>query len=233
VERKQYLQNILLCLLSGPLLAALILLVPMGVLTGLSVVLDPSLAMYEFVPEEVLLPPFILLAVLISAANVRLAIVMSRDRKAGRIIRVRTNRYVDDPSGAQNIHGHQGRAFADELKQFIAKREDKAVAQSTAIGEDYGWGFWLREKAFSPVWVAIAHAGSPKDDESVEEYIVAITLEPPILPWRRLRYNPDFALRDEIEQRVTEFLAERNIPFAIEWEDWVDPEPHLQPPPRF
>jgi hypothetical protein len=233
VERKQYLQNILLCLLSGPLLAALILLVPMGVLTGLSVVLDPSLAMYEFVPEEVLLPPFILLAVLISAANVRLAIVMSRDRKAGRIIRVRTNRYVDDPSGAQNIHGHPGRAFADELKQFIAKREDKAVAQSTAIGEDYGWGFWLREKAFSPVWVAIAHAGSPKDDESVEEYIVAITLEPPILPWRRLRYNPDFALRDEIEQRVTEFLAERNIPFAIEWEDWVDPEPHLQPPPRF
>lgn len=233
MERKQYLQNLLLGLLSGPLLAALILLVPMGVLTGLSVVLDPSLAMYEFVPEEVLLPPFILLAVLISAANVRLAIVMSRDRKAGRIIKVRTSRYVDDPSGAQNIHGHRGRAFADELKQFISRREDKAVALSTAIGEDYGWGFWLREKAFSPVWVAIAHAGSPKDDESVEEYIVAITLEPPILPWRRLRYNPDFALRDEIEQRVTEFLAEKKIPFAIEWEDWVDPEPHPQPPPRF
>ncbi|MDP3555209.1 hypothetical protein [Methylocystis sp.] len=233
MERKQHLQNILLGLLSGPLLAALILLVPMGILTGLSVVLDPSLAMYEFVPEEVLLVPFILLAVLISAANVRLAVVMSRDRKAGRIIKVRTDRYVDDPSGVQNIHGHRGRAFADELKHFIARREDKAVSLSKPIGEDYGWGFWLREKAFSPVWVAIAHTDSPKDNESVEEYIVAITLEPPILPWRRLRYKPDFALRDEVEQRVTEFLAEKNIPFAVEWEEWVDPEPHPQPPPRF
>jgi len=69
MERKQYLQNILLGLLSGPLLAALILLVPMGILTGLSVVLDPSLAMYEFVPEEALVVPFTILAVLISAAN--------------------------------------------------------------------------------------------------------------------------------------------------------------------
>ena len=233
MERKQHLQNILLGLLSGPLLAALILLVPMGILTGLSVVLDPSLAMYEFVPEEVLLVPFILLAVLISSANVRLAVVMSRDTKAGRIIKVRTDRYVDDPSGAQNVHGHRGRAFADELKHFIARREDKAVSLSKPIGEDYGWGFWLREKAFSPVWVAIAHTGSPKDDESVEEYIVAITLEPPILPWRRLTYKPDFALRDKIALRLTEFLTSKNIPFVTETQEWVDPEPKTDPEARF
>lgn len=233
MERKKYLQNILLGLLSGPVLAALILLVPLGILTGLSAALNPSLAMYEFVPEEELLAPFVLIAILISVANVRLALVMSRDAKAGRIIRAKTDRYVDDPSGAENIHGHRGRILADELRRFIAAHEDTPISLSKPIGEDYGWGFWVREKAFSPVWVAIAHSGSIDVDERKEEYIIAITLEPPILPWRRLRYRPDFPLRDEIEQRVTEFLAEKNISYAIESEEWVDPEPHSQPPPRF
>lgn len=229
----QIFQKILLGVLSGPLLATVILLVPLGVLTGLAVVLDPSLGMYEFVPEEELLVPFIFLAILISAANVRLALRMSRDTKAGRIITLTTDRYLDDQSGAQNIHGHPGKAFADELKSFIAKHEDKPVSLSKPIGEDYGWGFWVKEKGFSPVWVAIAHSGVANEDRRAEEYMIAITLEPPILPWRRLRYKPDFALRDGIEQRVTEFLTAMNIPFSIEIEDWVDPEPKAQLPPRF
>lgn len=233
MERKSNLQDILLGLVSGPLLALLVLLIPLGILTGLSVVLDPSLAMFEYVPEEELLLPFILLAALISAANVRLAVVMARDDKAGRIVRLRTKRYVDDPSGAQNIHGHRGRLFADELRGFIARHEDHPVSLSRPVGEDYGWGFWVRENAFSPVWVAIAHTGTSKDDNGVEEYIVATTLEPPLMPWSRLRYRPDFKLRDEVEQRVTEFLTENGVPFAIEAEEWVDPEPHSQRPPQF
>ena len=231
--RAQKIQNILLGLVSGPLLAALILLVPLGILTGLSVVLDPSLAMYEFVPEEALVVPFIILAVLISAANVRLAVVMARDRGVGRIIRATTDRYADDPSGAQNVHGHPGCALAEDFKGFLAQHEDKAVSLGEPTGEDYGWGFWVGEKELSPLWVAIAHVGRANEEERAEEYIVAITLEPPILPWRRLTYKPDFALRDKIALRLTEFLTSKNIPFVTETEEWVDPEPKTDREARF
>lgn len=233
MRKRPHIQSLLLGLLSGPLLAALILLIPLGILTGLSVVLDPSLAMYEFVPEEELLGPFIILTILISGANIRLAVVMGRDRKAGRVIRLTTDRYADDPSGVDNIHGHPGRAFARELQAFLATREGKGVSLGTPTDEDYGWGFWVGEKEFSPLWVAIAHAGRASEDERADEYVIAVTLEPPILPWRRLTYRPDFDFRDEIEMQVKEFLANNKINFKIEVEDWVDPEPKSETAPRF
>jgi hypothetical protein len=233
MKGKEKILNIALAALSGPVLAALILLVPLGVLTGLSVALDPSLAMFEFVPEEELLVPFIMLAIFISAANTRLAIIMSRDEKSGRIFRVTTDRYADDRSGEQNIHGHPGRAFALEFRDYLATREDQTVSLGEPIGEDYGWGFWVGEKEFSPLWVAIAHDGQKREDARLQDYILAVTLEPPLTPWRRLTYKPDFALRDEIESRLTDFLTSKNIAFTTEAEDWVDPEPKSYPAPRF
>lgn len=226
-------RDLLLALLSGFVLAAIVLLIPLGILTGLSVVLDPSLAMFEFVPEEELLIPFLLLALLISAANVRLVVVMARDRKAGRVLRVTTDRYADDPSGADNIHGHPGRAFAEELKAFLRARESRRVSLGPSTGEDYGWGFWIGEDDYSPLWLAIAHGGRPDEDARAEEYVIAVTLEPPLMPWRRLAYRPDFDLRDEIERQVKEFLANNHIAFKVEVEDWVDPEPKPQTAPRF
>lgn len=233
MTRGQLIWNILLGLLSGPVIAGLALLLPLGVLTGVAAVLDPSLAMYEFAPEEDLLLPFVLIAALISAANVRLALVMSRDRKAGRLFEVSTDRYADDPSGAENIHGHPGKRFALDFIQFLATSEGPGVSIGDPVGEDYGWGFWIEEKGFSPLWAAFAHEGRSTVDERSETYILAITLEPPLMPWRRLSYKPDFALRDEIERRLIEFLYSRGMSFSTEAEDWVDPEPKTQPAPRF
>lgn len=227
--------EIVLGLLSGPLLATLILLVPFGVLTGVYVVLDPSLAMYEFTPEIELLVPFVMLAVLISAANVRLAFVMSRDRNAGRVFEATTDRYVGDTSGAQNIHGHPGKLFALEFSQFLKDRHGARITVGEPSGEDYGWGFRIGEKGYSPLWVAIAHSGRSAPDEPAEDYAIAVTLEPPLLPWKRLSYKPDFALKNEIERRLIEFLDSKNIRFVTEAEDWVDPEPATtqQSSPRF
>lgn len=230
---RQLIWNVLLALLSGPVIAALVLLLPLGVLTGVSAVLDPSLAMYEFAPEEDLLLPFILIAMLISAANVRLALVMSHDRKGGRLFEVTTDRYIDDPSGAENIHGHPGKQFALDFIQFLTTSEGPGVTIGDPVGEDYGWGFWIEEKGFSPLWAAFAHEGRSTADDRADSYILAITLEPPIMPWLRLVYKPDFALRDEIERRLIEFLYSRGMTFTTEAEDWVDPEPRSQPAPRF
>ncbi|MEK4033813.1 hypothetical protein WOC76_14940 [Methylocystis sp. IM3] len=233
MTRGRLIWKILPALLSGPTLAALILLLPFGVLTGIYVALDPSMAMYEFTPEEELLIPFALLAALISAANVRLAVVMSRDRNAGRVFEATTDRYAGDPSGAQNVHGHPGKQFAQEFIDFLKAQDGARLEMGEPVGEDYGWGFAIGEKGFSPLWVAVAHAGKPLRDEPAEDYILAVTLEPPLLPWRRLAYKPDFALRDDIERRLIEFLYSRGVSFVTEAEDWVDPEPTSHPAPRF
>ncbi len=233
MTRGRLIWRIVLALLSGPALAALVLLLPLGVLTGVYVAIDPSLAMYEFTPEEELLIPFALLAALISAANVRLAVVMSRDRNAGRVFEATTDRYAGDPSGAQNVQDHSGQQLAQEFSEFLKAQDGARLKLGEPVAEDYGWGFPIGEKGFSPLWVAVAHAGRPLPDEPAEDYILAVTLEPPILPWRRLVYKPDFALRDEIERRLIEFLYSRGVSFVTEAEDWVDPEPRTHPAPRF
>ncbi|WP_424362049.1 hypothetical protein [Methylocystis parvus] len=233
MTRGQLIWNILLGVISGPTLAALILLVPFGVLTGVSAALDPSLAMYEFTPEQELLVPFILIAGLISAANVRLAVVMSRDKRAGRIFEIATDAYAGDPSGEENMHGHPGKQLAEEFARYLGEREGDALQIGDAEGEDYGWGFWIGEKGFSPLWVAVAHFGPSEQDETKDDYVLAVTLEPPVTPWRRLVYKPDFALRDRVEDHLAEFLAWSGLRYATEAEDWVDPEPKTHPAARF
>ncbi len=233
MTRRQLSWNLVVGLASGPIVAGLLLLIPLGVLTGVSVALNPSLAIDQFQPEEELIIPFLLLAGLISAANIRLAIVTSRDEKAGRVFELSTDRYAWDTSGEQNVYGHRGKQLADDLIRYLLEREGDAIDVGEVAGEDYGWGFWIGEKGFSPLWIAIAHAGRSNQDENKDDYIIAVTLEPPLTPWRRLTYKPDFALRDRMENRVVEFLASRGLSYAIEAEDWVDPEPKSQPATRF
>jgi hypothetical protein len=226
-------KNVLAGLVSGPILAGLILLIPLGVLTGLTAALDPSLAIDEFAPEEELIIPFILIAVLISVANARLAWVMSRDIEAGRLFKVTTERYIGDPSGEMHVHGHRGRQLALDFIQFLVGHNGESVALGEPVAEDYGWKSWIRKKEFSPLWIVVAHIAQPRDDNPAEEYIVAVTLEPPLLPWRRLVYKPDFSLRNEVERQLIEFLRVGGLSFAADLEQWVDPEPKMNPGPMF
>jgi hypothetical protein len=226
-------KNILAALASGPVLAALTLLIPLGVLTGLTAAINPSLAIDEAAPEEELVIPFILIAALISAANVRLAWIMSGHTKTGRLVKVTTARYIHDPSGEQHSHGHRGRQLALDFIRFSAAQSGDAVAFGAPEMEDFGWKFWIRRKDFSPLWMVVAHVAEPSIDNPVEEYIAAVTLEPPFLPWRRLSYKPDFSLRNEVERQFLEFLRVNSLSFSTDIDRWVDPEPKISPGPMF
>jgi hypothetical protein len=224
-RRAQLWWDVFVGLISGPILAALVMLLPLGVLTGVSAALDPSLAMYEFTPEEDLLLPWIILAVMISAANIRLALVMSQDTRAGRIFSIETERFLNDPSGEENVNGHRGKQFVEEFTRFLVEREGDRVHAGEPVSEDYGWGFWLGEKGYSPLLVAIAHGGRAKG-EKAEQYLAGVTLEPPLMPWRRLTYKPDIPLRDRVEKHLSDFLTANQMSFTSEIEEWVDPGEH-------
>lgn len=220
-------------LVSGPILAALILLVPLGVLTGLNVALDPSLAIDEFAPEEELIVPFVLLAVLISVANARLALVMSRESEPERLYRVTTERFLADPSSEIHMHGHRGRQLALEFKAFLADTDDGSLYFSELVEEDYGWKFSINRKDFSELWIRVAHVRRPANDRKSDEYVLTVAFEPPFLPWRRLSFEPDFPLHHETERQLVRFLQTNDLPFVIDLEPWVDPEPGMNAGPMF
>ncbi len=226
-------KNVLAALASGPLLAGLLLLVPLGVLTGLNAALDPSLAIDEFAPEEELVIPFLLLATLISAANVRLASVMSHGSETGRLFGVVTVRYKNDPCGELHAHGHRGRQLALDFQEFLMRREDKPLTLGPPVAEDYGWKFPVERKDFSPLWVLVAHVGQGDVDKPADEFIVSVAFEPPLLPWRRFAYRPDFVLRDKVESQFMEFLRANDLSVDINFEQWMDPEPGVNSGPMF
>lgn len=220
-------------LASGPILAALILLVPLGVLTGLNVALDPSLAIDEFAPEEELFVPFILLSVLISVGNARLAWVMSRESEPERLYKVTTERFLADPSSEMHMHGHRGRQLAADFKTFLAGSDDGTLNFGELVEEDYGWKFSINRKDFSELWIRIAHVRQPAGDKKSDHYVLTVAFEPPFLPWRRLAYEPDFPLHHEAERQLVKFLRINDLPFVIDLEPWVDPEPGMNAGPMF
>lgn len=226
-------RKVLVGLASGPILAGLILLVPLGVLTGLNVALDPSLAIDEFAPEEELLIPFLLLAILISAANGRLAWVMSDARAPGKLFKVTTERFLSDPSSGLHAHGHRGRSLALDLKKFLADEDNGDLIFGELVEEDYGWKFSVRRKDFSEIWIVIAHTGQAEGEKRVDEYVLTVVFEPPFLPWNRLVYQPDFYLYKDVGQRLTKYLRVNDLAFVVELERWVDPEPGMNAGPMF
>jgi hypothetical protein len=226
-------RSVLAGVLSGPLLSALLLLIPLGVLTGLNVALDPSLAIDEFAPEEELFIPFILIAIFISTANGRFAWAMSGDNDSARIFEVTSGRYLDDSSGASHPHGHRGRQLLLDFIAFLANTPELSVTVDEPVTEDYGWKLSIRRDGFSPIWIVVAHEGPATEEELTEKYTVAVTLLPPFLPWRRLTFKPDFTLREKVERQFIAFLRVRNLSFDVDLGEWVDPGPGIAPGPMF
>lgn len=226
-------KKVLAGLASGPILAGLILLAPLGVLTGLNAALDPAMAIDEFAPEEELLIPFLLLAILISAANGRLAWVMSQESAAGRLFRVSTDHFLADASSHLHAHGHRGRQLALDFKTFLEHRDNGSLSFGELTQEDYGWKFSIGRKDFSELWVLVAHVERTENVAPADEFVLTIAFEPPFLPWRRLAYDPDFSLYHEMERQLTNFLRVEELPFTVEFEPWVDPEPGINSGPMF
>lgn len=210
-------RTVLLAAISGPLLATLILLPPFGLLTLVLAFFDPKLAVYRAAPVWVTLSPWVALAALISAGNVRLARLLAADEGAGRIFRIATDRYAGDPSAKENVNGFPGRRIVEDFIAFVSERETGADI-GAPIAEDYGWGFWIGSPGFAPVWTAFSFAGPVDEGGTSEEYVASVNLEPPFLPWKRLAFEPDIALRDRLEAHLADFLAANVIPFTTEIE---------------
>ncbi len=200
---------------AAALLATLALLLPFGLAVGLHALIDPEMTLLRRIPGLVLLSPWLALTAVIAAGMLRPWWLLRQDPRrgqGGRFWRVRTARYADDPSGAETVNDTPGRAFlTDYLAAVAAARPE--FDRGVPIPEDYGWGAWVAAGG-SPAWVAFSAAGRAED--RTDETVIAVVLEPPPMPWQRLRWRPDFALRDALEAILEGFLRREGIAFAVE-----------------
>lgn len=203
-------------LLSGPLLATVLLFLPFGLLTLALALADPRLAIFRSVPAGVFFSPWIALAALISVANLRLVVLEAQDPWSDGLLRVSTDRFSGDPSGAETVNGTPGRWFAEEVWAFIARQEGTAVTLGDPIGEDYGWGFWIGSRNRAPIWIAFSYVGPLEEGSPVEETVLSVSLEAPLLPWKRLAYKPDRALRNRLQKHLKAFCMANGISFTEE-----------------
>ena len=205
-------------LLGAALLSTLLLLVPFGLMVGAMALFDPRLTLLVRTPGWLLLAPWYLLTALLAAGMLRPWLLLRRDprgHQGGRIWRVRTDRYADDPSGAETVNGTPGRQFVSDYTAAVqAIRPDLTCGDP--IAEDYGWGAWIGGSG-SPVWIGFASAGR-EEDGRIDETVISVAVEPPPMPWQRLRWRPDFALRDALEEILEAFLRREGLPFERETE---------------
>ncbi len=229
--------DIVLGLVSGPIVAALLLLIPLGALTGLTVALDPNLDIYEFAPEEELLVPWAILAAMISIANIHVALVNAAVSRPSQIFTIRTEKYRATSTGGEtpterpqeremfSVHAgmdtgwRHGRHLVDDMVAFISARKPEDVEISAPEAEDYGWSFTIGTKSLYPLQVAISFVDVVDHVREIEEYELSVDFDPPLLPWKRFSYRPDVDLRDRVEAHITEFLTSQGVSFTAEPEE--------------
>jgi hypothetical protein len=229
--------DILLGLVSGPMIAALLLLIPLGALTGLTVALDPNLDLYEFAPEEELLVPWAILAVMISIANIHVALVNAAVSRPSQIFTIRTEKYrttgpeeeetTTRPQEREMFSVHagmdtgwrHGRHLVEDIVAYIGAREPEEVVIDPPEAEDYGWSFMIGTRNLYPLQVAISFVDVVDHVRDIEEYELSVDFDPPFLPWKRFSYQPDVALRDRVEGHIVDLLKSKGVSFTMESEE--------------
>jgi len=219
MSRSGLMGGLLGALLSGPLIATLVLFLPFGFLTMAMALFDPKLGMLKENNAWVVLAPWYLLSILISVANARLVVLEYVGKKSVQsYLRVKTRKFAGDESGRDNINGLPGKMFVEVMREFLA-RFDASLDVGEPIAEDYGWGFWIaRNPQAPPLWVAVSYCGREDETDGEDEYVVSVNDEAPILPWKRLVYVPDRNLQETIRHSLADCLTQNGIPFTTEEE---------------
>lgn len=206
------LARLLPSLLSGPPIAAFVLLVPFGLVTMAIAVFDPKLTVYRQIGIWTFLVPWTALSVLVSAVNARSAYLRFADPGAGRAFRIRTDRFADDASGAENVNDMPGKAFVEAFAGYLA-RTGRGDLAGEPVAEDYGWGMGSRVGE-ARAWLAFSFADRD-DANGIDEYVVSAVPVVGIRRWPEGLRSP-WDLRDALEAAMREYLLAEGIAFEEE-----------------
>ena len=202
-------------IISGPVYAALLLLIPFGMLTALSVVMDPGFMVYEFLPEELLFIPWVILSVFISLGNIRISNIRGSIHGKNRIITI-TNIM------AENYMKNNGEFFLDKIAKdigsYIEESNQKNIKSLTTKIREYGSDIIVEDNENQILSIAVSSSAWSSTNKKSNSIIVEVlvSLEPPFFPWSRIKYNGNLDLKQKIEESIENYLKKMQFSYSIE-----------------
>lgn len=202
-------------IISGPVYAALLLLIPFGMLTALSVVMDPGFMVYEFLPEELLFIPWVILSVFISLGNIRISNIRGSIYGKNRIITITNIK-------AENYMKNNGEIFLDKIAKdigsYIEESNEKNIKSLTTKIREYGSDIIVEDNENQILSIAVSSSALSSTNKKSNSLIVEVlvSLEPPFFPWSRIKYNGNLDLKQKIEEIIENYLKKMQFSYSIE-----------------
>ncbi len=136
-----------------------------------------------------------------------------RERVPEELLVVRTDAFLDDASGEDNVNGHPGRELASRLAESIAAEvEDSELDEVWA--EDFGWCFWVRNRRTDGAFrISVGFAG---DADITHEYVIETSPRGSCRPFSGSLTASDATFERDIRDAMKAFLRAESIDFEIE-----------------
>jgi len=207
--------DILLALISGPIVSTLLMLVPLGVLIGLFEVIDPAFVAYEYVPEEILFVPWIIVLMFISFVNLRSTYLLKGlDRPSSTYV-VDTSLFYTPPEDRFDLDEYPGKNICTEFKSYIFKTLPD-ISCSEVSHKEYGWCFVVDNDINSIIEVSFSFAGIDELNPRVEKYEITIDYLPPFNPLYRISFSPNESIYSQIDDGLKSFMSVNGIKLGQE-----------------
>ena len=189
--------DIFLGIISGPIISTLVLLLPFGILVGLFEVLDPAFVAYEYLPEEILFFPWLIILIIISAINTRVAYLMRKLDISSRVYFLNTDKFFMRPEDRLEEDEYPGRLICNEFYRFV-KKSVSDISCTIPEHRDYGWSFQFDKDINSIIEISFALVGFSDKNPHLEEYEISIDYLPPLNPFYRISFLPNPVYQEEV-----------------------------------
>lgn len=207
--------DILLALISGPIVSTLLMLIPLGVLIGLFEVIDPAFVAYEYVPEEILFIPWIIVLLFISFVNLRSTYLLKGLDRPSSTYEIATNLFYTPPEDRFDLDEYPGKNICNEYKSYLIVTVPD-VSCSEVSHKEYGWCFVIDNDVNSIIEVSFSFAGIDELNPRVEKYEITIDYLPPLNPFYRISFSPNVSTYAEIDDALKSFLSGNGIQLAVD-----------------
>ena len=114
------------------------------------------------------------------------------------------------PDAINDVLGH------DLMAWLLAGLRARGYDADDVIGEDYGYGFWLRIEA-SQFWVHAGQYAPPDEREPLVQWLIGITDDPGCLWIHRLRTRPSPERQRQLARDIHALLRGEPAITRIEW----------------
>lgn len=184
-------------------------------LTALSVIMDPSFVIYEFLPEELLFIPWLILSIFISLGNIRVSSICGSDSGKKRIITIsKTNLEKYMKRSINNVSEN----IAQDIYICIEKIKSKQIKSLTNRSREYGIDIVVEDTSNQIISIAVSSTSRGSGDINGFNIIVEllVSFEPPFFPWNRIKYNGNIELKMQIEESIESFLKKMQFNYLSE-----------------